>query len=129
MGFYLPAFRKSLNDAHVGCDMSIMGTGIYGATPRWTRIGAIIVVCFWYDALGADQLPRQIVGGWCLTSALPGKTYAYRRCKLRELRHHRALGRLRRAGNQLRTQYNQASRRGLVSELWLLGCWAIMAGG
>jgi hypothetical protein len=66
---------------HVGCDIGIMGTGIYGATPRWTRIGAIIVVCFWYDALAADQLPRQIVGGWCLTSELPGKTYAYRRCK------------------------------------------------
>src|SRR5262249_21331799 len=81
MGFYLAAFRKGLNDAHVGCDMSIMGTGIYGATPRWTRIGAIIVVCFWYDALAADQLPRQIVGGWCLTSERPGKTYAYRRCK------------------------------------------------
>src|SRR5262249_50786012 len=61
--------------------MSIMGTGIYGAAPRWTRIGAIMVVCFWYDALAADQLPRQIVGGWCLTSELPGKTYAYRRCK------------------------------------------------
>jgi len=44
MGFYLAAFRKGLNDALVGCDMSIMGTGIYGATPRWTRIGAIIVV-------------------------------------------------------------------------------------
>src|SRR5262249_49360030 len=42
---------------------------------------AIMVVCFWYDALAADQLPRQIVGGWCLTSELPGKTYAYRRCK------------------------------------------------
>ena len=47
----------------------------------------------------------------------------------RELRHHRALGRLRRAGDQLRTQYDQASRRGLATELWLLGCWAIMAGG
>jgi hypothetical protein len=67
MGFYLAAFRKGLNDALVGCDMSIMGTGIYGATPRWTRIGAIIVVV--------------------------------------------------------------ASRRGLVSELWLLRCWAVMAGG
>src|SRR5262249_58685030 len=47
----------------------------------------------------------------------------------RKLRHHRALERLRRAGNQLRTQYDQASRRGLASELWLLGCWANMAGG
>ena len=81
MGFYLAAFRKGLNDALVGCDMSIMGTRIYGATPRWTRIGAIMVVCFWYDALATDQLPRRIVGGWCLTSELPGKTYAYRRCK------------------------------------------------
>jgi hypothetical protein len=34
--------------------------------------------------------------------------------------HHRALGRLRRAGDQLRTQHNQASRRGLAGELWLL---------
>ena len=40
----LAAFRKGLNDALVGCDMSIMGTGIYGAAPRWTRIGAIMVV-------------------------------------------------------------------------------------
>src|SRR5262249_54922530 len=40
-----------------------------------------------------------------------------------QLGHHRALGRLRRAGDQLRTQHNQASRRGLAGELWLLGCW------
>ena len=60
-------FPQGPQDALVGCDMSIMGTGIYGATPRWTRIGAIIVVV--------------------------------------------------------------ASRRGLLIELWLLGCWAVMAGG
>src|SRR6516225_11194865 len=46
-----------------------------------------------------------------------------------QLGHHRALGRLRRAGDQLRTQHNQASRRRLAGELWLLGCWANMAGG
>jgi hypothetical protein len=63
-------------------DMSIMGTGIYGATPQWARIGAIVVVCSCHDALAADQLPRQIVGVWCLTSEgmLP-ETYAYRHCK------------------------------------------------
>jgi hypothetical protein len=32
-GLYLAAFRKGLNDALVGYDMSIMGTGIYGPTP------------------------------------------------------------------------------------------------
>jgi hypothetical protein len=63
-------------------DMSIMGTGIYVATPQWARIGAIMVVCSWHDALAADQLPRQIVGNWCLTSVrmLPER-HAYRRCK------------------------------------------------
>jgi hypothetical protein len=66
----------------LGHDMGIMGTGIYGATPQWARIGAIMVVCSWHDALAADQLPRQIVGNWCLTSVrmLPER-YAYRRCK------------------------------------------------
>ena len=109
--------------------LSIMGTGIYRAAPRWTRIGAIMVVCFWYDALAADQLPRQIVGGWCLTSELPGKTYAYRRCKNGNYDIIVRWERLRCAGDQLRTQYDQASRGGLAGELWLLGCWAIMAGG
>jgi hypothetical protein len=66
----------------LGHDMSIMGTGIYGATPQWPRIGAIMVVCFCQDALAADQLPRQIIGVWCLTSeAMLPDTYAYRRCK------------------------------------------------
>jgi hypothetical protein len=66
----------------LGHDMSIMGTGIYGATPQWPRIGAIMVVCFCQDALAADQLPRQIIGLWCLTSeAMLPDTYAYRRCK------------------------------------------------
>jgi hypothetical protein len=52
------------------------------ASPEhWARIGVMMVVCSWqHDALAADQLPQQIVGGWCLTSELPG-TYAYRRCK------------------------------------------------
>jgi hypothetical protein len=65
-----------------GYDMSIMETPIYRATPRWARIGAIAVVCSCHDALAADQLPRQIMGVWCLTSAgmLPER-YAYRRCK------------------------------------------------
>jgi hypothetical protein len=66
----------------LGHNMRIMGTGIYGAAPQWARIGAIMVVCSWHDALAADQLPRQIVGNWCLTSVrmLPER-YAYRRCK------------------------------------------------
>ena len=63
-------------------DMSIMRTGIYGATPQWARIGAIMVVCACHDALAADELPRQIIGHWCLTSeAMLPDTYAYRRCK------------------------------------------------
>ena len=58
-------------------------TGIYGATLQWARIGVIMVACSWHDALGAaDQLPREIVGNWCLEieRMLP-ETYAYRRCK------------------------------------------------
>jgi hypothetical protein len=31
--------------------------------------------------------------------------------------------------HQLRTQHNQAPRRGLAGELWLLGCWANTVGG
>jgi len=66
----------------LGHDMSIMRTGIYGATPQWARIGAIMVVCACQDALAADELPRQIIGHWCLTSeAMLPDTYAYRRCK------------------------------------------------
>jgi hypothetical protein len=64
-----------------GYDMS-METGIYGATPQWARIGVIMVVCSCHDALAADQLPREIVGNWCLAieRMLP-ETVAYRRCK------------------------------------------------
>jgi hypothetical protein len=66
----------------LGYDMSIMRTGIYGATPQWARIGAIMVVCACHDALAADELPQQIIGHWCLTSeAMLPDTYAYRRCK------------------------------------------------
>jgi hypothetical protein len=46
-----------------------METGIYGATLQWVRIGVIMVVCSWHDALAADQLPREIVGNWCLESS------------------------------------------------------------
>jgi hypothetical protein len=46
------------------------------------RIGAIMVVCSCQHALAADELPRQIIGVWCLTSeAMLPETYAYRRCK------------------------------------------------
>jgi hypothetical protein len=64
-----------------------METEISGATLRWARIGVIMVVCFWHGALGADQLPREIVGNWCLAIEwmLP-ETYAYRRCK--DSRYH-----------------------------------------
>ena len=60
-----------------------METGIYGAAPQWARIGVIMVVGSWYDALAADQLPREIVGGWCLAieQMLREQTYPYRRCK------------------------------------------------
>jgi hypothetical protein len=62
--------------------MSIVRTGIYGTPPRWARVGAIMVVCSCHDALAAGQLPRQIIGAWCLISEgmLPER-YAYRRCK------------------------------------------------
>ena len=52
----------------LGYDMSIMRSGIYGATPQWACIGAIMVVCAGQDVLAADELPRQIIGHWCLTS-------------------------------------------------------------
>src|SRR5258708_19397704 len=60
-----------------------METGIYGATLQWACIGVIMVACSWHDALGADQLPREVVGNWCLEieRMLP-ETYAYRRCKV-----------------------------------------------
>src|SRR5262249_35079108 len=38
-----------------------METGIYGATLQWARVGVIMVVCSWHNALGAAQLPREIV--------------------------------------------------------------------
>ena len=62
-------------------------TGIYGATLQWVRIGVMMVVCCWHDALAADQLPREIVGNWCLAieRMLP-ETYTYRRCK--DSRYH-----------------------------------------
>jgi hypothetical protein len=64
-----------------------METGIYGATHQWARIGVMMVMCSWHDALAADQLPREIVGNWCLAieRMLP-ETYAYRRCK--DSRYH-----------------------------------------
>jgi len=59
----------------LGYDMS-MGTGIYSAAPQWARIGVIMVMGSWHDALAADQLPREIVGNWCVAieRMLPGKT-------------------------------------------------------
>ena len=64
-----------------------METGIYGATLQWARIGVMMVVCSWHDALAADQLPREIVGNWCLAieRMLP-ETYVYRHCK--DSRYH-----------------------------------------
>jgi hypothetical protein len=62
--------------------MSIIGTAVYGATPQWTRIGAIVLVCSCHDVLAADQLPRQIIGVWCLRNeGMLLETYSYRRCK------------------------------------------------
>jgi hypothetical protein len=49
----------------LGYDMS-METGIYGAAPQWACISVIMVVASWHDALAADQLPREIVGNWCV---------------------------------------------------------------
>jgi hypothetical protein len=64
-----------------------MKTGIHGATLQWVRIGVIMVVCSWHNALGADQLPREIIGNWCLAiERMMPETYAYRRCK--ESRYH-----------------------------------------
>jgi hypothetical protein len=87
-------FASALNGAHrspssepaLAIAPAAIETGIYGATLRWARIG-VMVVCSWHDALGADQLPREIVGNWCLAieRMLP-ETYAYRRCK--DSRYH-----------------------------------------
>jgi hypothetical protein len=40
-------------------------------------------VASWHDALAADQLPREIVGNWCVAieQMLWEQTYPYRRCK------------------------------------------------
>jgi hypothetical protein len=60
-----------------------MGTGTHSAASQWARIGVIMVAGPWHDALAADQLPREIIGNWCvaLERMLPGKTYTYWRCK------------------------------------------------
>jgi len=57
-----------------------MNTRICSAAPQ---IGVIMVVCSRHGALAADQLPREIVGNWCLAfeRTLPQTKYAYRRCK------------------------------------------------
>jgi hypothetical protein len=57
-------------------------TGICGAKLQWARIGLIMLLGSWHDALAADQLPQEIVGNWCLAieRMLP-ETYSYRRCK------------------------------------------------
>src|SRR5262245_56117412 len=44
---------------------------------------------FRYDALAADQLPRQIVGGWCLTSELSNRLDAETRGKVMVAVHAR----------------------------------------
>src|SRR5262249_17194204 len=106
-----------------------METGIYRAAPQWARIGVIMVVGSWYDALEstAPGDRRQLVRR--NRADIAGEDVYLLALQRQQLGHHRALGRLRRAGDQLRTQHNQASRRGLAGELWLLGCWANMAGG
>src|SRR5262245_28581683 len=77
---YMSVFAEQRTGARDGAGG--METGIDSATLRWARIGVIMVVCSWHDALGANQLPREIVGNWCLAieRMLP-ETYAYRRCK------------------------------------------------
>src|SRR5262249_16890896 len=40
--------------------------GTHGAMLQWARIGVVMVMCSWHDALAADQLLREIVGNWCL---------------------------------------------------------------
>jgi hypothetical protein len=62
--------------------MSIRAIHVYSATPKWARIGAIVCCVSCHDALAADQLPRQIIGVWCLRSeGMLLETYSYRRCK------------------------------------------------
>jgi hypothetical protein len=64
-----------------------MENGIYGATLQWARIGVMMVVCSWHDALAAAQLPRTIVGNWCLAiERMFPETYVYRHCK--DSRYH-----------------------------------------
>jgi hypothetical protein len=64
-----------------GYDMSMGYRNLRRYASR-ARIGIIMVVCSCHDALAADQLPREIVGNWCLAieRMLP-ETHAYQRCK------------------------------------------------
>jgi hypothetical protein len=80
-----------------------------------------MVVSSCHDALAADQLPPQIVGGRCLAieQMLREQTYPYRRCKDSNwdiiVRWDGF------DGQETSCELNQASRRGLAGELWLSG--------
>ena len=98
-----------------------MKTGIYRATLQWTRIAVMMVVCSWHDALAADQLPREIVGNWCLAfdRMLP-ETYAYRRCK--DSRYHIIVRPDGFDAQETSCQVNKIGRQGAA---WLASfrCW------
>ena len=104
-------------------------TGICGGKLQWARIGLIMLLGSWHDALAADQLPQEIVGNWCLAIERMLRDVFLSSLQRQQLPYHRAPGRLRRAGDQLRNRKDRASRRGLAGEPSLLRCRANMAGG
>jgi hypothetical protein len=75
-----PALMTALADQQIDTHCLFQ---ICGAAPQWARISVIMVVASWHDALAADQLPREIVGNWCVAieQMLREQTYPYRRCK------------------------------------------------
>jgi hypothetical protein len=52
-----------------------------------------MVVCSLHDALAADQLPREIIGNWCVAIERMLGDVFLSALQRQQLRHHRALGR------------------------------------
>jgi hypothetical protein len=75
-----------------------METGIYDATLQWARVGVIVVACSSHDTLGAAQLPREIVGNWCLAIE-------------RMYRRHTPIGAAKTAGTTLSCARTASTRR------------------
>jgi hypothetical protein len=66
-----PALMTALADQRIDTHCFFQ---ICGAAPQWARISVIMVVASWHDALAADQLPREIVGNWCVAGVQNSKS-------------------------------------------------------